>query len=157
MRMQVLVVSVVLLFVTALGLADVIPGRWEKVDQLKLGSALILELTAGDRIECEFVASTPEELTIETDEGKRQPIPKASVARVSLVQPRKNRAVIGAVIGAGGGMATGLAISSQFDETFFARGDLMALTCGGIGALTGALIGNAISRPAGQEVVFRRN
>jgi len=157
MRIQLVVLSVVFLFVTALGLADVIPGRWEKVDQLEAGSALVLELTAGDRIECEFVSSTPEELTIETDEGRRQPIPKASIARISLVKPRKNRAVIGAAIGAGAGVATGLAVSSQFDETFFARGDLMALTCGAIGALTGALIGNAASRPEQQEVVFRRN
>ena len=156
MRIQLLALSVVSLFATYLGFADVIPGRWEKVDQLQAGSPLILELLAGDRIECEFIASTPEELTIATQEGNRQAIAKGTVAQISLVRPAKGRAALGAAIGAGAGVATGLAISSQFDETFFARGDLMALTCGGIGALTGALIGNAMGRPAQEEMVFRR-
>ncbi len=155
MRIQLLVLCVVSLFVTSLGIADVVPGRWEKVDQLQAGSPLILELVTGDRIECAFFASNPEELTIETNDGKRQTIPKTTVTLVSRLQPRKARAVLGMAVGAGAGVGTGLAISSQFDETFFARADLMALTCGAIGALTGALIGNALSKPAGQEVVFR--
>lgn len=155
MRIKLLASSVVWLFVTGLGFAEVIPGRWEKVDQLEARSPLILELATGDRIECEFISSTAEELTIETADLRRQAIPKATVARALLVRPAKNRTLLGTAIGTGAGAAAGLIISSPFDETFFARADLMALTCGAIGALTGALIGNAVGHPAEQEVVFR--
>lgn len=155
MRIRLIALSVVWIFVTSMAIADVIPGRWEKVDALEAGSPLILELVAGDRIDGEFVASTPEDLTIRRQEGNPQTLPKSAIAQISLVRRAKHRAAIGAAIGAGAGVATGLAISSGFDETFFARGDLMALTCGGIGALTGALIGNAVGRPEQQEVVFR--
>jgi hypothetical protein len=153
----VLVLAGVVLLVTSFGYSDVIPGRWEKVDSLQAGSNVVVELVSGDRVEGELLSSAADALTIR-DNGAARVIPKEAVSRVLVARRTgKHGALYGAAIGAGAGVATGLAVSSQFDETFFARADLMGLTCGAIGALTGAVIGNAAMKSDEREVVFRRN
>ncbi|RPI20768.1 MAG: hypothetical protein EHM61_26355 [Acidobacteria bacterium] len=137
-------------------LPDVVPGRWEKVDSLKPGDEIVLELQSGEKAEVVFVSSNPEAVVLGTDSGKRRTITKSEIVRVSRVVKTRQRELLGLGIGAGAGVATGLAISSRFDETFFARRDLMALSCGGIGALTGYLIGRGASRPEHEEILFRR-
>jgi len=151
-----LIIAFIVPSVTLSVFPDVVPGRWEKVDGLKPGSAVTLELASGEKSEGAFVASTPQALTVESDTGGARTIPKDALSRVLLKRSGKRGMLYGAAIGAGAGIATGLAVSSQFDETFFARADLMALTCGGIGALAGALIGQAAIKSEEQEVVFRR-
>lgn len=135
--------------------ADVIPGRWDKVANLAPDTRIIVEMESGDSIHGGFASLTADSLAIDLETNNRTTVPKSGVARVLQEKKGKRQTLLGTGIGAAGGVATGLAISSQFDETFFARQDLMALTCGGIGALVGALIGNSIGGDDRQEVIFR--
>ncbi len=153
LKMTAIVILVVLSI--TLTFADVIPGRWDKVANLAPGTRIIVEMESGDSIHGGFVSTTAESLAIDVETNNRTTVPKSGVARILQEKKGKRQTLLGTAIGAAGGVATGLAISSRFDETFFARQDLMALTCGGIGALTGALIGNSIGGEDHQEVIFR--
>jgi RNase P/RNase MRP subunit p29 len=135
--------------------AEVIPGRWEKVDSLVPGTPVLVELQSGDGIPGELVSTTAGSLVIDAASQNRMTVPKNAVARVLQMKKGKRQTLLGTLIGTGSGVVTGLVISTRFDETFFARQDLMALTCGGIGALTGALIGRAVRSPDREEVVFQ--
>jgi hypothetical protein len=157
MKARILVAMFVVLACTTPSLfPDVVPGRWEEVDSLKPGDDIIVELQSGERAEVVFVSSNSEAIILGADIGKTPTIAKNEVVRVSRFRKAGRRDLLGLGIGAGAGVATGLAISSRLDETFFARGDLMAVACGGIGALTGYLIGHAANRPECEEILFRR-
>lgn len=151
------VTIIVILMTACIGFtfADVIPGRWEKVANLAPGTPIFVEMQSGDRIQGKFASLADESLAVDVGPGNRMTVPKNAVSRVLQEKKGKRQTALGALIGVGGGVATGLAISANFDETFFARGDLMALTCGGIGALTGALIGRSIGGDERQEVIYR--
>ena len=141
--------------VCSLALGDVIPGRWEKVDKSNPGSRLFIEMQSGDQFEGTFVSSDSEAVVVQTPDGNKLPLVKNAILRVT--RPKQaTRTLLGAAIGGGAGVATGLAISSRFDETFFARKDLMGVTCAGIGACVGAAIGSAINRDTDErEVVYQ--
>jgi len=147
--------AVLIVFSVTLAFADVIPGRWDKVANLAPGAPIVVEMQSGDTIRGGFVFTTADSLGIEVETSNRMTVPKSAVLRVLEEKKGKKQTLLGTAIGAGGGVAAGLAISANFDETFFARADLMAITCGAIGALTGALIGNAIGSDDRQEVIFR--
>ncbi len=86
--------------------AQVVPGRWEKVDALPTGSKIILTLKAGDRIVCTFKSSSVEELTVLRDSGEEIKIPKAEIqqaVREEYQESPVNRTLLGAAIGAGAG------------------------------------------------------
>ena len=135
--------------------ADVIPGRWDKVANLVPGTRIVVEMQSGDSIRGAFVVTSPDSLGIEVESGNRIAVPKSGVSRVLEEKKGKRRTLLGTVVGGAAGAVTGLAISRSFDETFFARADLMALSCGGIGTLAGALIGHSIGTGDRQEEIFR--
>jgi hypothetical protein len=136
-------------------LANVVPGRWDKVANLVPGTQIIVEMQSGDSIRGGFVSVDDQSLAIDAGINNRTSVPKSGVVRVLQEKKGKRQTLIGTSIGAAGGVLTGVLISSRSDETFFARADLMALTCGGIGALAGALIGHSIDGDNREEVIFR--
>ena len=91
--------------------AEVIPGRWEKVSDLDLGTPITVELKSGDRVEGDFEGLSGSEVELETNSA-RAFIPKADIETITT-RPRGGRgngAAIGAAIGLGLGLgATGLA------------------------------------------------
>ena len=145
--------SLVVLLIWAVAAAD-IPGRWEKMDVLAEGTEIIVQLKSGARLETLFLGSSAETITIRSGTGGDLAIRKQDVAQIVKLGQRSKKPVwLGAAIGGGGGMATGVAISASFDETFLARADLMALTLGAAGAAIGALIGHAVADPE-QEILY---
>jgi len=144
-----------LCLMSSLAFADVVPGRWEKADSTPPGSRISILMRSGDQLEGTFVSSDDQAVTIQTPDGRNVPLVKAAILRVT--RPKQaSRALIGAAIGGGAGLATGLAISSRFDETFLARKDLMGVTFTAIGACVGAGIGSTIRRDTGeQEVLYQ--
>jgi len=137
----------------SLAFGDVIPGRWEKADKTSPGSQLFVQMQSGDQVEGTFISSDEQALVIQTPDGRRLPLVKSAILRVT--RPKQaTRTVIGAVIGAGAGVAVGIAISSRFDETFLARRDLMGITGGAVGALVGGSIGSAIRRDTDEREVL---
>ena len=78
--------------------AGVIPGRWEKVENLDLGARITLELKNGDPLEGHFEGLSASGVDIET-RSVRVVIPKEAIQTISI-QP-KDGLSNGAAIGAG--------------------------------------------------------
>lgn len=90
--------------------AGVIPGRWEKVENLDLGARITLELKNGDPLEGHFEGLSASGVDIET-RSVRVVIPKEAIQTISI-QPKdglSNGAAIGAAVGAAIGAGVSLA------------------------------------------------
>ena len=120
------------------GRAQGIPGRWEKVEALKLGPQITVDLKNGDRIKGQFEGLSPSELSLRTHSAQAA-IPRAEVGRIMMYEndSRVNGTLFGAGVGAGIGVAiviiAGNGVQPEFGET--ASG--FALLGAGIGALGG--------------------
>ncbi len=143
-------VCLLLLFHSVLVHADVIPGRWEKVEAQAPGTGLTVIMKSGDRFDCTFEELQMDTLVVETGAGERR-IPKVDIQRLETSElvsdPVKDGTVKGAVIGAvvvgvfGGlvGAVVGGIWGNTVDEI---KGALVVGAVGaGIGAGTGAAIG----------------
>ena len=110
--------------------ADVIPGRWEKVSDLELGTPITVALKNGDQVGGEFEGLSASEVDIETHSA-RAVIPKADIQTIQT-QPRG-----GAVSGARKGAAIGAAVGAGVG----AGGMIVALASGGGGEDLGETMG----------------
>lgn len=124
--------------------AEVIPGRWEIVSALDLGTPIAVELKNGDRIEGEFEDLSESEVDIETHSA-RAVIPNADIqtATISSKDGLGDGVKIGAAMGFGLGLGT-LGIAALIQGGLVpAYAPLMLLIAGGIGSGVGAGIGAA--------------
>ena len=82
--------------------AEVIPGRWEKVSDLDLGTPITAELKNGDRVEGELEGLSESEVDIET-RSARAVIPKVDIQTITTGAQGGggNGAEVGAAVGAG--------------------------------------------------------
>ena len=114
--------------------AQVIPGRWEKVQTLPLGPQITVELKSGDRLEGQFEELSPFELLLKTGSAQAS-IPRADIERITT---RGDGLLNGVLIGAaiGGGIMAALTLPPKHD---FSTEGIAILTLAGVGA--GALIG----------------
>ncbi len=86
--------------------AQVIPGRWEKVDSLPPGQEIIVTLKAGDRMECVLKEPGTNDLTVVTSAGSELNIAKSEVHKIVGIE--NDSLLNGALIGAGVGGAIAL-------------------------------------------------
>ena len=98
-RTPVVLILGYLVFVSAL--AEVVPGRWEKVEALKSGSQITVELKNGDRIKGQFEGLSPSELLLRTGSAQAV-VPKGEIRQITIVRHDsvKNGTLIGAGVGA---------------------------------------------------------
>jgi len=125
--------------------ADVIPGRWEKVEAQAPGTGLTVIMKSGDRFDCTFEELQIDTLVVETDAGEKR-IPNVDIQRLEASElvpdPVKDGNLKGAVIGV------------------VVLGVLGGLGCGGDGLvvlcdrLTGVTIGAGISAGIGAAIGF---
>jgi len=128
--------------------ADVIPGRWEKVEAQAPGTGLTVIMKSGDRFDCTFEELQMDTLVVETNAGERQ-IPRSGIARVEASQlvsePAKDGTLKGAAIGAiAGGVFFGIVGGTLGDRNGAGNAIAGALVIGAIGAGIGAGGGAAI-------------
>ena len=62
--------------------AEVVPGKWEKVDALTAGIEIEVKLKTGDRIDCAFKNSEPDNLSVMEPNGNVRMIPKSEVETI---------------------------------------------------------------------------
>ena len=134
-------VSIVLIFLILLSVsaqAQVIPGRWEKVEALTLGLRITLELKNGDRTEGQFGGLSPSELSLFTGSAQAA-IPRADIDRITTREsdPLTNGTLIGTGIGAGIGLGHAIAVTGVEGEEFVPVATVLSLIWTGIGALAG--------------------
>ena len=148
MRFKTVVIAsgLVILGVLSAASAEVVPGRWEKVDSLTRGTGIIVSMTGGDRMECEFISSDPEGITVVDSDQSERTLPKSGVKKIqTIAKTGKNRvwdgALIGAAIGAAAGGITVAAVGTD-DDSGNAAGVLLATGIGaGVGLGVDAAVG----------------
>ena len=77
-------------------LAEVIPGRWEKVSDLELRTSITVELKNGDQVEGRFNGLSASELELETHSARAM-VPKADIQMITA--PAKDGLAEGTAIG----------------------------------------------------------
>ncbi len=101
------VVALVVFLTTSLQ-AGVIPGRWEKLDSQPPGKQIIVTLKIGDRLECDFQSSGPDDLTVTDQSGTERKVPKSEVQTIISAEKTGDSVLNGTLIGAGAGAAISL-------------------------------------------------
>ena len=89
---------------------EVIPGRWEKVSALELGTPITVKLKNGDQAEGNFEGLSASDVDVET-QSARAVIPKADIQTIATQKKggTANGARKGAIIGAAAGAGVGAA------------------------------------------------
>ncbi len=129
-------------------------GQWGIVEELPLATRLEIERTDQVRISGEFQRATTDQLFLDVEEGTI-PIPRSDIRRLQMRVGHYagSGAKWGFLSGAGVGAIVGLAQlnpnSDQVEANLAAIG--YTLTFGGVGALTGALLGWAYPQ---QETIY---
>ncbi len=136
--------------------AEVIPGRWEKVSDLELGTPIIVEFKNGDRVEGELEGLSESEVDIET-RSARAVVPKVDIQTITTGKQDGggNGAEVGATVGAAVGAGVsfiGIATSGTVDAS---GGQLLVGTLITIGLATaiGAGIGAAADAGTKSETI----
>ena len=157
MRNQKLISAVLafLLTVTA-AQAEVVAGRWEKIEALASGTAVIVSFRGGERLECTFNRIGPDEILFNELNGNERRLPRLAIREIetpAIVRDRlRNGILLGTLIGAAAGLA-GMAVYGNSttngpvnwggeDGPSYLLGS--ALVGGGIGAATGAILDASI-------------
>ena len=144
-------VAIVLILVGLLSVParpEVIPGRWEKVEALKLGPRITVELKNGNRLEGQFEELSPPELLLRTGSAQAA-VPRADIERIITREADSLRdgALLGAVAGAG------IIVSLAAAHDNFSPIELIYTA---IAAGAGAAIGLGIDTTKKTEVVLYR-
>jgi hypothetical protein len=148
---------------TASAFAGLIPGRWDKVDQLPAGTAIVVHLFSGEKLEANFIRTSPDSLDFTLAGGPERHIPKSEVREVSRAEKTRDSLKNGLLIGTGAGFAIGFCGLAAFNAHETASGpiwDTEAVStyagAGVLGGLIGALVGIGIdSAVKTQEQLFR--
>ncbi len=94
--------------------AGVVPGRWKKVDGLQVGTRIVVTLKAGDRMECTFNSSDPNDLTLIDAERGEVKVPRSEVLKIVCSDKHNDSIFDGAAVGAGLGAFSGLFLGACF-------------------------------------------
>ena len=143
--------------------AGVVPGRWDKIDNLTLPVDVIVILKEGERVEGSLTEKTVESLLIQTSSAYSQTLQRSRIRRVMKAEraPDSNRngTLIGSGVGFGIGFGTTVALEKSATASGFelAEENLSLAILGGlIGAGAGAVTGWAIDRyEPSHEVLYK--
>ncbi len=145
---------VVLLLAGSGRAADVIRGKWQKVDVMPSGTPIILKTTGGERVECTYISSDREMvLVVEADDRPRR-IRKAEVESI-VAEKYEDRLLNGAVIGLSAGVAIALVTAAVSTEVNHRDRAGFAVFGGVLFGLAGMCVGSLVdAHHKGREVVY---
>ena len=146
-------VCLLLLFHSVLLHADVIPGRWEKVEVQKQGTELTLILHSGEHVYGLLKEVTHDTVIVIEKGGGQRSITKFSIHRVETtrIDSTRDGTLIGLAIGGAVGSISGVRIVSGFSVPKASEYLQVALFCGAIGAGIGAAIGYRVDKAAAHK------
>ena len=151
-----------MLFHSVLLHADVIPGRWEKVEVQKQGTELTLILQSGEPVYGLLKEVTHDTVIVIEEDGGQRSVTKSSIHLVETTRIDSTRSgtLIGLAIGGAVGSIGGVRIVSGFSVPKASEYLQVALFCGAIGAGIGAAIGYRVDKAADHkrpEVLYIAN
>lgn len=143
--------------------AQVLPGRWEKVDALAAGIPIIVKMNSGDRVEGKFQSTDFDCILLTRLDGWEVRLPKSAIRSIETTVRVSDRLRNGAWIGAGAGALAGMLAMAAYARSVTASGPIWgeetpgyilgaALVGAGAGALTGAAVDASIKS---NEVIYR--
>ena len=136
--------------------AEVIPGRWEKVSGLELGTPITVELKSGDQVVGDFEGLSASEVDVET-RAARAVIPKPDIQTITTQEKGGvgKGAVVGATIGAAVGAGIPLIALARNGSGDMGSGGaaLAVLLVAGVGTAIGAGLGAAAGAGAKREAI----
>ena len=135
-----------------------IPGRWEKVERLRPGIRIEVQLKSGEKFQGAFLQLQPQFLNLR-DERRVREFPRPSIAYITVLETQHDSVANGTLIGLGGGAAVGAGIGAAIWESgtddresaiFFT-----SLIGAGLGTLFGALADRSMPRFREQQLVYQ--
>jgi hypothetical protein len=136
--------------------AQVIPGKWQKVDLLTAGSEVIIRTNYGETLDCFYFSLTDEFLlVVESISREQRRIPKSSIKQITARRyddRLRNGALLGLTAGAVSGIAITTATSSRRHKNTAADRVFGSLLFGLLGMGVGVLIDY---RHKGDEVLYQ--
>ena len=124
--------------------AEVIPGRWEKVSDLALGTPITVDLKNGDRVVGDFEGLSTSGVDVET-RSVRAVIPKSEIQTITTQEKggAGKKAAVGATIGAAVGAGIPLVAYARNGNSDQGSGGaaLVVLMVAGVGAAIGGGLG----------------
>jgi hypothetical protein len=148
-RVLVYSVCLLLLFHSVLLHADVIPGRWEKVEVQKQGTELALILQSGEPVYGLLKEVTHDTVIVIEEDGGQRSVTKSSIHLVETTRIDSTRSgtLIGLAIGGALGSISGAVFAAGFSDSPKASDTLgAALILGAIGAGMGAAFGYTVEK-----------
>jgi len=136
--------------------AQVIPGKWQKVDLLTAGSEITIRTNYGETLDCFYFSSARESLlVVESISKEQRRIPKGSVKQI-IARHYDDRLRNGAVLGFTAGAASGIAITAATST----RRHRNTITDRVLGSLLFGLLGMGVGvlvdyRHKGEEVLYQ--
>jgi hypothetical protein len=164
MRNRRIIASFMLLVLGTVPLqAEVLPDRWEKVEQLQPGTSITIKLKTGDRLEGAFKSVSPDAVVFTEGSAQERIVPKSVVRKIETSAKVPDRLRNGVLIGLLAGVAAGIiamvayanAVTNgpvYWDEDGPAYLLGAALVGGGIGVASGVIVDASIK---GHEVLFQ--
>ena len=135
--------------------AEVIPGRWEKVEALSEGASVVITMKNGDRLRYKYSGSSPTELSFTDSYHKSWVLPKSEISLITLPPKKSSKgALIGLAVGAAGGAALGAAANQDDPESAAVGIPISGLVGAGIGTLVGVVVDASTGDPV-TEVLYR--
>lgn len=143
--------------------AQVIPGRWEKVEAQKQGTELILILHSGEQVYGLLEEVTHDTVIVIEEGGGQMSITKSSIHQVETtrIDSTRNGTLIGLAIGGTVGSIGGALLADGFANRPTASDNLQgAILLGAFGGGIGAAIGYGVDKVADDkrpEVLYVAN
>ncbi len=142
-------VCLLLLFHSVLLQAQVVPGRWEKVEAQKQGTELTLILHSGEQIYGLLEEVTTDTVIVIEESGGQRPVTKVSIHRVETtrIDSTRNGTLIGLAIGGAVGSISG-GLVARASSDFPTASDFLQgfLILGPTGAGIGAAFGYTVEK-----------
>ncbi|MGI8783143.1 MAG: hypothetical protein ACR2L2_05785 [Acidobacteriota bacterium] len=148
-----------LLLSSVLVQADVVPGRWNKIESLDVGTTILVRLKSSDRIEGRFLKLEPLNIQIEAAGSNARSYRRDDVERIEAGKLKSGSGKKGALIGLAAGGGAGAVFGGLLGDAFGGRaGDIAqgAAILGAVGGAIGAAIGYGVAKiPLDSELLYR--
>jgi hypothetical protein len=164
MRYHMIILGLSIICLTAAASrAEVVVGRWDKIELTKPGTAVVVNIQGGERLECTLDKIGEEDILFYELNGKERRFPKSAILKIetsAVVHDRlRNGILIGTLIGTAGGITAVVAHINHETNGPVHWGEEAgayviggALVGAGIGAATGAIVDASIKH---REVLYR--